>query len=45
MIVEGQQWVLVSPHLLIWPAGLFALTMVAFTWIGDGLRDAFDPQE
>jgi ABC-type dipeptide/oligopeptide/nickel transport system permease subunit len=45
MILEGQQWVLVSPHLLIWPAGLFALTMLAFTWIGDGLRDAFDPQE
>ena len=45
MIVEGQQWVLVSPHLLIWPVGLFALTMLAFTWIGDGLRDAFDPQE
>ena len=45
MIVEGQQWVLVSPHLLIWPASLFAITMLAFTWIGDGLRDAFDPQE
>lgn len=45
MILEGQQWVLVSPHLLIWPTGLFALTMLAFTWIGDGLRDAFDPQE
>ena len=45
MIQEGQQWVLVSPHLLIWPVGLFALTMLAFTWIGDGLRDAFDPQE
>jgi ABC-type dipeptide/oligopeptide/nickel transport system permease subunit len=45
MILEGQQWVLVSPHMLIWPAGLFALTMLAFTWIGDGLRDAFDPQE
>jgi ABC-type dipeptide/oligopeptide/nickel transport system permease subunit len=45
MIQEGQQWVLVSPHLLVWPVGLFALTMLAFTWIGDGLRDAFDPQE
>jgi len=22
---------------------LFALTLLAFTWIGDGLRDAFDP--
>jgi peptide/nickel transport system permease protein len=45
MIQEGTQWVLVSPHMLMWPTGLFAITMLAFTWLGDGLRDAFDPQE
>lgn len=45
MIQDGLQWVLVSPHLILAPIILFTLTMLAFTWIGDGLRDAFDPQE
>lgn len=45
MIQDGIQWVLVAPHILIWPTALFAITMLAFTWVGDGLRDAFDPQE
>lgn len=45
MIQDGLQWVLVSPHLILAPTILFTLTMLAFTWIGDGLRDAFDPQE
>ena len=45
MIQDGLQWVLVSPHLILAPVILFTLTMLAFTWIGDGLRDAFDPQE
>jgi ABC-type dipeptide/oligopeptide/nickel transport system permease subunit len=45
MIQDGLQWVLVSPHLILAPTLLFTATMLAFTWIGDGLRDAFDPQE
>lgn len=45
MIQDGLQWVLVSPHLILAPTILFTLTMLAFTWIGDGPRDAFDPQE
>lgn len=45
MIQDGLQWILVSPHLIVLPTTLFTLTMLAFTWIGDGLRDAFDPQE
>lgn len=45
MIIEGTQWVLVAPHMLLWPGLLFGLTMLAFTWVGDGLRDAFRPQE
>lgn len=45
MIQDGLQWVLVSPHLILAPVLLFTVTMLAFTWIGDGLRDAFDPQE
>ncbi len=45
MIQDGLQWVLVSPHLILSPVLLFTFTMLAFTWIGDGLRDAFDAQE
>ena len=32
------------PYQLIAPAGLIALTMLCFTLIGDGLRDALDPK-
>lgn len=44
MIVEGTQFLLVAPHMLIAPAALFAVAMLAFTWVGDGIRDAFDPR-
>lgn len=42
MITDGMKYLLAAPHLLVWPALLFALTLLAFTWVGDGLRDAFD---
>lgn len=32
------------PYQLVAPAGLIALTMLCFTLIGDGLRDALDPK-
>ena len=31
------------PHLMIFPAAAIALLMLAFTFVGDGLRDALDP--
>jgi peptide/nickel transport system permease protein len=43
MISEGSRYLLAAPHMLVAPAVLFALTLLAFTWIGDGVRDAFDP--
>jgi len=33
----------VAPHLVIFPASVIAITMVAFLYVGDGMRDAFDP--
>lgn len=45
MIVEGYRYVLTQPHLIVAPLLLFGLTMLAFTWMGDGLRDAFDTSE
>ena len=32
------------PHLVIFPAVAIALLMLAFTFLGDGLRDALDPR-
>lgn len=33
-----------KPHLMFLPAGAIAMTMLAFTLLGDGLRDALDPR-
>ncbi len=34
-----------KPHLMFFPAICIALTMLAFTLMGDGLRDALDPRQ
>jgi peptide/nickel transport system permease protein len=30
------------PHLAVWPTVLFSLTLLAFTWFGDGLQEIFN---
>lgn len=44
MIQEGYQAVFAHPHLVLFPALAIALTLLAFTFLGDGLRDALDPR-
>lgn len=44
LIQQGAPYILTYPHLLLWPALTFAFTLMSFTFLGDGLRDAFDPQ-
>lgn len=34
-----------APWLLIWPAGAVVIAVLAFNFLGDGLRDAADPYE
>ena len=34
----------IAPYQLAFPAGAICIAMFAFNFIGDGLRDAFDPQ-
>lgn len=34
-----------SPHLVFFPAAAISLTMLAFNFVGDGLRDALDPRD
>ena len=43
MAASAQQVFQFYPYQLIFPALLIGLTMLAFTLVGDGLRDALDP--
>lgn len=42
MLTEGIEYTMVAPHLMLAPAVLFAATLLAFNWVGDGIREAFD---
>ncbi len=44
MISEGSQVVRTYPNQTIFPALALAVTMFAFNFLGDGLRDALDPR-
>ncbi len=44
MIERGNQAIFSAPHMVLFPAVAIALTMLAFNFVGDGLRDALDPQ-
>ena len=43
MISQGQDFMWSSPHLTIVPGIAIMLTVFAFNVLGDGLRDALDP--
>jgi len=43
MISEGYQGMRSYPHLVLFPALALSITMFAFNFLGDGLRDALDP--
>ncbi|QFG00810.1 ABC transporter permease [Psychrobacillus glaciei] len=43
MISQGQNYMWTSPHLTIVPGIAIMLTVFAFNVVGDGLRDALDP--
>jgi oligopeptide transport system permease protein len=44
MIERGNQAIFSAPHMVLFPAVAIAVTMLAFNFLGDGLRDALDPQ-
>jgi oligopeptide transport system permease protein len=44
MIVDGSEAIRTYPHQAILPAVALAITMFAFNFLGDGLRDALDPR-
>lgn len=45
MISEGRHFLFVAPHLTLAPGIAIMLTVMAFNFIGDGLRDALDVRE
>lgn len=44
LISEGRQLMETSPWLIIWPSVALAVTLLSLNFLGDGLRDALDPQ-
>lgn len=44
MIQDGYQSIFAYPHEVLAPALALAVTMLSFSFIGDGLRDAIDPR-
>ena len=44
LVDAGARSMSAHPWLLIWPAGIMAITLLSLNLLGDGLRDALDPK-
>lgn len=44
MVNDGRRFLFTSPHLLFFPGMAIFVTVMAFVFVGDGLRDALDPR-
>ena len=44
MINDGYQALRSYPHVILWPVVTLTTTVLAFNFMGDGLRDALDPR-
>ena len=44
MAADGIASIRISPHIVLAPSIALSLTLMAFNFLGDGLRDAFDPR-
>ena len=44
LINNGSEQIEVAPWLIFFPGGIFAATLLALNFLGDGLRDALDPR-
>lgn len=45
MIAEGQGYIVTDPRLVLVPAGAIVVAVLGFTLLGDGLRQALDPED
>ena len=44
LVSDGFSAIRTAPHLVLFSSLAIAIAMMAFTFIGDGLRDALDPR-
>ena len=44
MVNDGRRYLVNAPYLLLFPGGAIFITVLAFVFVGDGLRDALDPK-
>ncbi len=44
MLSDGREYMVISPHVVIFPGLAILITVLAFNLFGDGLRDALDPR-
>ncbi len=44
MLNEGRPFIESAPHLMIFPGLMIMITVLAFNFLGDGLRDVLDPR-
>jgi len=44
LLYDGQNFLDIAPHMVIWPGLFIALTVLSINFMGDGLRDALDPR-
>lgn len=44
VLSEGKAFFTAFPHMVIFPAIMILISILAFNMLGDGLRDAFDPR-
>ena len=45
ILSDGRAFILRYPHIAIFPGVMIVITVLAFNFVGDGLRDALDPHE
>lgn len=45
LVQQGTQLMAIAPWVLVIPAVMLALSLLCLNFIGDGLRDAFDPKD
>ncbi|MDE0197936.1 MAG: ABC transporter permease [Caldilineaceae bacterium] len=44
-LADGRAFILRFPHIAFFPGLMIVITVLAFNFLGDGLRDALDPRE
>jgi len=44
MLFDAQNYLVTAPYMAIFPGLAIFLTVLSINYVGDGLRDALDPQ-